>query len=599
MGNLTKLFAIRRSIQAKIFVSFNLLTFLAMFAMTWIWYDNSTAMLKRNATRYVMDNIKDANHSLDLMMSDFMSLITLVSMNKENVVKAMMPKSGLTDYERFLNRLKVESFLQSIYSFNSSILAIDVLDSKGQLYSAGDPKLYYRELEDIWMEEVKEAAGKIRSFRVSLQDGLDPESDESHLIAIGQAIMKNGRPVGAVFLYIRYTAISHLFDSQPLEGTQVMLIGQDGSPIYHSDPDLLRMEFADDPDLTQNLRRIQHEGGEMDFQRNGCPVLIYRSDQTMWTTVGIIPVESLIHDSRELRDKTFWLVGVVLAAALFVSIALSRHMTRNIERLSVAMKEVEDGNLKLPALPRSRDEIGQLSDRFAAMMRTIQSLIRDIKEKEKKKREVDLKALQTQIHPHFLYNTLNTIRYLAKLQHVPNIEEVTGSLIELLRSVSGRGQDYVTMVEELANIANYVNIQRYRFAEDFEVHYDVDDDLLRCRIIPLLLQPLVENSLLHGLVGHEAERIGTIVIRIAKCPDGRSFLVQVTDNGPGMPPGRLQAIQENASDDRQMFGIGLSNVHERIRLSYGEPYGLRLESEPGIYTRAELHLPILYEKRSA
>ncbi|MFC5652572.1 sensor histidine kinase [Paenibacillus solisilvae] len=591
-----RLFAVRRSIQAKIFLSFIILTILTVSSVTWIWYSNTNDMLKANATNYVMDNIRDANHSLDLFMSDFVSLTTLIAMNQENIVKTTRPRFNLSPYDQLLNRQKAESFLQSLYAFNNSILAIDVVGSNKQVYSAGFPKLYYKELEDIWMPEVKAAGGKMQLFSVNLWNGLEPDSEESHLVAIGQAIMRGGYAIGGVFLYLRYSSLVSLFDSHPLLGTQVLLLDENNNPIYQSE-DAFRYLDINQPAFTDKLTSLQENGGEIHFQQSDQLILIYRSANTMWTTIAIIPTETLLHDSKVLRGKMGWFIGIVLLAALFISIAVSQGTTRNIKRLNAAMKAVEYGDLKHRDVPYTKDEIGLLSVRFTKMMETIQTLILDIKIKEMKKREADLKALQSQIHPHFLYNTLNTIRYLAKLQHVPNIDEVTDSLIKLLRSATKGGRKLVTLEEELATISSYINIQRYRFVEDFEVKLDVDESLISCLAIPLLLQPLVENALLYGLIGHEIERKSLITIRIAKLPDQQSYVIQVRDNGPGMPPDKLEAIAKGIaaeSDDRQMFGIGLANVHERIQLFFGGPYGLRMESRQGEYTLAELHLPIIH-----
>lgn len=591
---LLRLFAVRRSIQAKIFISFIVLAVLTVSSVTWIWYTNSTDLLKRNATNYVMDNIRDANHSLDLFMSDFVSLTTLIAMNQENIVKTIRPKINQTSYEQLLNRHKAESFLQTLYAFNNSILAIEVVGTNKQVYSAGSPKLYYKDLEELWMPEVKAAGGKMQLFSVNLWDGLERDSEESYLIAIGQAVMRGGYAIGGVFLYLRYSALSSLFDSHTLLGTQVMLLDENNHPIYQSGNGFTDA-IINNPAFTAKWSDLQENGGEIHFQQNDQLVLIYRSENTMWTTIGLIPIETLLHDSNALRNKMGWLVGIVLLAVLFISIAVSQGTTRNIKRLNAAMKAVEYGDLKHPDVPYMKDEIGLLSIRFTKMMETIQTLILDIKEKETKKREADLKALQSQIHPHFLYNTLNTIRYLAKLQHVPNIDEVTDSLIKLLRSATKGGKNLVTLEEELATVTSYINIQRYRFVEDFEVIMDVDESLLQCLTIPLLLQPLVENALLYGLVGHDVERRGLITIRIAPLPGYQSLVIQVIDNGPGMPPEKLEAIEKGIgeSDDRQMFGIGLGNVHERIQLFFGKPYGLKLMSKRDEYTIAELHLPVI------
>ncbi|PLT46467.1 two-component sensor histidine kinase [Paenibacillus pasadenensis] len=589
---LWRIFDIRSSIQSKFFISFFLITLLALGSITWIWYANSTALLKRNASQYRMDNIKDANHRLDLMMTDYVSLTTLVSMNKENVIGMIGPRPAQSEYERFMSRQQVERFLASIYTFSSGIMAIEVTDGSGEVFSAGDVKPYYRHLEEIMMPDVKASAGKAAFLRVSLEDGLDTYSEETHLIVMGQSIYKGGGHAGAVFLYLRYSAVSSLFETERPSGTQELVIDDEGNIIYASSSEMGRQD-GQLRKYGEAIGRIRRNGGEAAFQDGDKLVLLYRSNDTQWTTVGFIPIDMLIHDSRVLRDRMLVMLGAVLLALIGLSALLSRQTSRHIIRLSRAMKSVEDGELKVPALPRTSDEIGLLARRFSSMMLRIQQLLEETKEKERRKREVDLKALQSQIHPHFLYNTLNTIRYMAKLQHAANIEEVTGSLIELLRSSIGRGKEQVTLSEEMAAVAHYVAIQRYKFVEDFEVSCDIDAELLECLVFPLMVQPLVENALLHGLMGLQGDGGGVIAIT-ARLQEDDTFLLEVSDNGPGMAASKLEELLGHARgpDEQKMFGIGLCNVHERIRLAYGEPFGLHIRSAPGAGMAAQLHLPV-------
>lgn len=595
----TRKLALRRSFQAKLVLTFTVIMMVTLSLITWIWYSNTTNILKRNASEYVMDNIQNANHSLDFLMNEFISLSTLISMNQEFIAEPITSKPEQNDYERLLRRQKVESFLETIYSFNSSILAIQVVGEDGTVFSAGFSKMYYDVISDIWNKDVSGASGKALLLRINLAGGLEPESDESYTVVIGQAVLRGGKVVGTVYMYVRYSAISSLMSAQSIPGTELILLDENGGVLYGEDEHWSQLILGH-PKLSEAMKAVQARGGNVQYQEDGELVLIYRSDHTRWTTVGLIPIEILIRDSQELRDRMYWASAIVMIIIFLLIFALSQQTTKNIKRLSKAMKAVESGDLSPKELPRTNDEIGLLSIRFMHMMDTINSLIRDIKRNEKKKREADLKALQLQIHPHFLYNTLNTIRYLAKLQHAANIEQVTGSLIHLLRSAAGKNSGLVTLSEELQSVQSYMDIQNYKYVDDITIQYDMQQGLEDYRVLPLLLQPLVENALLHGIEARKDIEGGLIRISIRTEQDD-SLVIAVMDNGPGMPAEMLDSFRQgkNEEDQRKMFGIGLHNVHERIQLTYGSAYGLDLESRLGEYTRVTLRLPFDSSRPSA
>src|SRR5690606_31437676 len=187
----------------------------------------------------------------------------------------------------------------------------------------------------------------------------------------------------------------------------------------------------------------------------------------------------------------------------------------------------------------SKDEIGDLYRVFVSMVDELKRLLTGIRISEKKKREAELTALQAQIRPHFLYNSLNTIKYLARLNGVPNIEEVSGSLIELMRGVLGNSNEFLTVQEELNYVSSYVSIVKYKYMEPIQVHVQVDDDVLLERLVlKLMLQPVIENAIIHGIgpAGHKR----AVMIRIYA--DQHDLVIEVEDNGKGMLPEQLDQL---------------------------------------------------------
>ncbi|EBD8094922.1 HAMP domain-containing protein, partial [Salmonella enterica] len=225
-------------------------------------------------------------------------------------------------------------------------------------------------------------------------------------------------------------------------------------------------------------------------------VLRRQSDYTGWSTIALTPIDSLLTESVRLRKLLAEVSMIVFVVVLIVSLQVSSRITLNIRKLKSLMMFVKDGNFTLPKKEiKSEDETGQLYLVFISMMEELKRLLEGIRLSEKEKREAELTALQAQIHPHFLYNSLNTIKYLARLNGVPNIEEVSGSLIELMRSVLGNSSEFLTLREELAYVEHYVSIMKYRYMKPIRLITEIEDDaLLDCRVLKLMLQPLVENA---------------------------------------------------------------------------------------------------------
>lgn len=243
----------------------------------------------------------------------------------------------------------------------------------------------------------------------------------------------------------------------------------------------------------------------------------------------------------------------------------------------------------------SDDEIGELSSVFMEMIDQIKQQMKDIKSKEEQKREAEVASLQAQISPHFLYNTLNTIKYLARLRNAPNIEEVTTSLIVLLRGVVGNTQRMITLDEEIKNTMSYINIQKYKYIDQIETVWQVDEALLNCKVYKLSLQPIVENAIIHGL--GELDSGGLLIIKVQQI-HAQTIQIEVRDNGLGMTQEQIEHLlgKGGVRKSEQFSSMGINNVHERLNASFGEPYGIQIFSEPGLYTSVVITIPVILEE---
>lgn len=321
-----------------------------------------------------------------------------------------------------------------------------------------------------------------------------------------------------------------------------------------------------------------------------------------WSIIALTDARVFQDGIRRLQQP-FLLIGAVsLLLLLALTWGISRAFTRPIKLLALQMDRIRAERLiaRVKTIDRS-DEIGQLSRSFDALMARIQELMEQQLRTEERKKRVELKMLMSQIRPHFLYNTLNGIGNLARLNRNQEVQETIRSLIRLLTFSIDKQEDQVTLGEELACLEAYVQIQNVRYGGKIRLDVEVSEADRRCLVPKLLLQPLVENAIFHGL-GRRLR--GTVVVRALAHEDGLSLFV--IDDGEGLDVERLKALlarsREAEGDDADRKGfnhIGLINVQERVRLLYGEPYGLYFEPQPKHGAEIEVRLPHLAEEQAA
>lgn len=283
-------------------------------------------------------------------------------------------------------------------------------------------------------------------------------------------------------------------------------------------------------------------------------------------------------------------VALSLLLALCLSVLFSAYFSRPISRLNDRLRRIAANDFSFdPAIEKPQDELGQIGRTVNEMSMSIQHLLRETEAMYNQRRNIEIDLLQSQVNPHFLYNTLDSIRWMAVIQKNPGIANITRSLSNLLKNIAKGTQDKIPLREELGLLNDYIAIQSVRYLETFTFENRVPEELYDCRIVKLTLQPLVENAIFHGI--EPTGECGTITL--TGRAEGGDLYLCVEDDGAGIEPERLAGIltTERKRSGSSMNGIGIANVHKRLQLIYGRQYGLKVESEPGKYTRVTVHLP--------
>ncbi len=302
------------------------------------------------------------------------------------------------------------------------------------------------------------------------------------------------------------------------------------------------------------------------------------------------PIKNLTKNSRKIRRMMLFSVVFVIGIAFFVIRVVSLRFTRSITTLATHMEAVSKDNMSVIPGNCSSYETEILYDKFNGMIRDISTLLKDINEKSKLKRKAELYALQSQINPHFIYNTLDSINAMAALNGSKDIMKMTISLGRLLRISINTKEEFITIRKEIEHVQHYLKIQMVRYSDRFKVEFDVQEDVLECKVVKLILQPLIENAIYHG-IKLKGEK-GKIYVKIYGQEEKIYF--RVCDNGVGVSKNKMEEIVENLKSNKSFGGkesVGIYNVDCRIKLYYGAEYGVIFQSNEGEGTNVQLTIP--------
>lgn len=363
------------------------------------------------------------------------------------------------------------------------------------------------------------------------------------------------------------------------------LMDEDGNIVYHPQQQLL---YAGLKSENTGALASLNDGTYVDDTVIYCVTSVEGSD---WRIVGVSYVDELVN--RNVQDMirlSCLLAVVVLAAALLTSFLLSQLLGRPLRGLASAMESFETDADHFTYRPvGGTREVRELSDSFGHMVLRIQQLMSTVREEEINLRKTELKALQAQINPHFLYNTLDSIAWMCEQGRNADAVKMVHALARLFRISISKGNELIPIAKEIEHAESYLQIQKYRYKNQFTYEFDVDPECLDYYCNKITLQPIIENAINHGLDLLVDE--GCITVRVYQ--DGEDIVFSVQDNGVGMSQEQVASILQHGPKDRT--GIGIKNVNDRLQIYFGKKYGLHITSELDVGTCVEIRMPKIQE----
>ena len=584
-----------KSIQSSIFCAVSILVLSAVLAVTVVSLRYTNSSIYENSVMYTQTIIGQLNQNIDSYISYMDNIASLVA-GSGDAYKYLYSESGidalsLKEYNQCRQRL-TEQF-KTILKGRSDIRNIGIVRRENESSSLFNNGMSTRNqnLKLDTQHWYADAVGKYDHYNLTSSHVQNVISGERPwVITLSRGIRNytgEGDSDGVVFIDLNYSAISELC-TQNSVGTKgyVFILDQDGNIVYHPQQQQLYNELQ-----TENISLIMNAKTDVVTAGKGDDEKIYalsHSETTGWTIVGCMNMSELLKNSRKARSIYVLVALGLIAVALVISSEIARNITFPIQKLRDSMKRVQKGDFSAAEIEvYSDNEIGSLTRSFNVMTHKIQDLMAQNIQEQEQKRKIELKALQSQINPHFLYNTLDSIIWMAEGKKNEEVVLMTTSLARLLRQSISIENELVTIGQEVEYVRSYLTIQKMRYKDKLEFEINVDPRITHAQIIRLVLQPIVENAIYHGLKYKESKGM----LKVHGYELGERIIIDITDDGVGMDEETLKHIYDKHKVNYHSNGVGVYNVQQRLVLYYGKEYGIIYHSEKGKGTTATVVIP--------
>lgn len=574
-------------LKRKLIILFMIISVIPLTALGLLSYNHASHTVQQKVYQTILESLSQITFSINYVISDVEQLSMYIYSNSDVQQVLSVDGEERSVADRYRDEQRIKTILESLIGFKNWDIEIYILGANGERFFTGDvlPKQYGQYDPDWGLFRKAQLAGgntvwdthytlkKLYDFGTALSSGRLLKNIETNE-TLGYLVIDIMESA-----FVDKYAKAHLFP-----GGEIFMLDKFGNVISsrpkHQIGTKLQVDY-----LPQVL-----EGTKGYFQSTGAngesKMIIYdTSEVTGFKMVSVIPVKEVIKESESIRILTFGVLLIGIIAAYWFANVVSNQITDPLRKLRLLMRKVEKGDMNVSFPSKYKDEVGQLGQSFNRMVEEIKYLIKENYEKQLQLREAELKAIQAQINPHFLYNTLDSINWMARIHQIDEISETVISLGELFRYSIRKGNQVITIGEDIKQIQHYLSIQKLRFRDKLHIVMEIDDVILPLYTLKLLIQPIVENAIIHGLENKKGP--GTLRILGSLMDNQVQFLIE--DDGIGFLLHPL--LQENRTKNNENTGIGLENVHKRLSLQFGEDASLTIRSEQGQGTTVIIRIP--------
>lgn len=545
---------------------------------------------QKTAEEHSVQLIHQVSNSMDVYVETIEKMVNYIQLELQDTPFFTMETEDAPGWESETDYIR--SVLENVANSHREVAGIFIATKEDLYVSTGMSRISRDPFQnERWYREAAENPEEIQL--ISVVTGRNIVTNRSYSIddvfSLAKAVQdpETGEVLGVILLDIRHDIIQSSINGVTIgEKGFVFVMDQEDNIVYTPVNGIV---YRVNPKWVKAMEpmSVQIQGGSYQIRSELSPY-------TGWRTVGVFSMDEVMSSVNTIVYILFTCVIISLVLVVIVSFKFSRTLTNPIFKLKRLMKQAESGDLTVRFNFQHNDEIGELGQSFNHMIARIDQLIQMVYVEQENKRTAEMKSLQEQIKPHFLYNTLDTISWMARDYDAEDIVRLVDALTNMFRIGLSHGKDIITVKEEITHVSNYLYIQKIRYKDKLNYVIHVDESLYAIEVPKLILQPLVENAIYHGV---KAKRGGG-TITITGVPEGENLVFTVQDDGAGMLQEKVEELNRRMSersvlDEQKSFG--LFYIRERIQLCYGTGYGVHVESALGEGTRVTITLP-LYQK---
>ena len=570
------------SIKTRLAIALLLISIIPLAGISGYSFHIFSVALREKLSASISQTLSMINLNMVSEVEKYQYLCGSICISQE--IKEGLLKKDMTDMEKNQAITEIQKMIRSKIIYPAQAKNITVYDTDGNIFYDLGYDGFYPEDVDMILTRLKNEDQDVWAYTHTYRD--------RDILVLGRRIYEQysqSRVIG-------YTLISideKIFSKTVLEpvgladSSNIMYMNMDGMVLSSWDRNVSLGQTVD-PELLENIQeKLPARKASFSIHKDGEEQLVTyifnkNLNQLFVYTMPYHYINSEVYVMlRKILIVAFLLVVLCIGIVAMVYLGI----TSPIRSMLDFCKELSRGNLSVRIFDEHKDELSDLSKSMNHMADTIWHLMEQQKDQEKKKREMELQMLQYQLNPHFLFNTLNSLRFVAAMHKDQIVSDGIQALSSLLQNTLTNKNEYITIKEELENLQNYFSILRIRYAGSFEYSFHVEDDeLLTCLVPKLILQPLAENSVMHG----SSDDGSVMEIQITLWEENGHIVIELNDDGKG-----FEVTQESLAPHKERRKIGISNVNDRIQLNFGREYGLHIDSHPGEGTTCTLTLPRL------
>ena len=561
--------------QGKLVVGYLFLALIPMLCVTWYTYFNLRSILLEQSYDNINEEIEKMNQNFSMLLEPCLTTLDILYVD-ESLCGYLSQDYSRDSYEEMF--YYIDRKITGIYLVNPSISRIRFYSSNSTLPS--DNYYFFNEnvMADQERSHTRQAKGKV------VLNGVNSPEGEMHLCLERLLnVYPQGKTESILSLEIESNLLNEFVTTQNKTDT-IFLTDSSGMILAASRPERVGKNIVQWMPDWKPADKIQTE-----FTDEGADKIGISTESSFETYIVMISdKEATLKNMKTVSGQMMFLIFLSAAVVMILILLYSKWLSDRVSKVMYAARKLGDGEFDYVLEDMGKDEIGQIGDAFNVLNVKIQRLIRENYEKKIKLQSEELNLMQEQINPHFLYNALSVISAMALRERGMQTVKSVKYLADFYRISLNKGKQILSIQEEMELLKNYMKIQKLRFGSSIQVEYDIKKELLTLKTIKLLLQPLVENSIHHGRKSDEE----VLMIRVRVQLDGEHVCFSVEDNGVGIEQDKLEKLRSQLEKFEE--GYGLKNVHNRVRLTYGEEYGVKIESVFGKGTRVLVYIPIIY-----